>query len=133
MKKWLSLALCAVLMLSLCACGGNDTGNTDGPVTKTARTQKDDYGNESEIKVTLEGDKITAVEWNEYSNGEKKDANYGKDQGEEKYQQAQDALKGSATYPTQLMEKQDINQVEAVTGATQSYNTFVELYKKAIK
>ena len=111
MKKWLTAALSGLMLLSLCACARN----------------------ESEIKVTMENDKITAVEWNEYTNGEKKDSNYGKDQGEEKYKQAQDALAGSATYPTQLMEKQDINKVEAVTGATQSYNTFVELYKKAVQ
>ena len=133
MKKWLTAALSGLMLLSLCACAGNESSSTEGPVTKTARTQKDAYGNESEIKVTMENDKITAVEWNEYTNGEKKDSNYGKDQGEEKYKQAQDALAGSATYPTQLMEKQDINKVEAVTGATQSYNTFVELYKKAVQ
>lgn len=133
MKKWLTAALSGLMLLSLCACAGNESSSAEGPVTKTARTQKDEYGNESEIKVTMENDKITAVEWNEYTNGEKKDSNYGKDQGEEKYKQAQDALAGSATYPTQLMEKQDINKVEAVTGATQSYNTFVELYKKAVQ
>lgn len=152
MSKKLTASLLAATALALAACGNStDAKDTPSPestapatsaiqptetmitsagTTATATSQADDQGSSATLSVTWEGDKIIGVQWNEYTGGEPKDENYGKDLGEELYKSAQDALKGSATYPEQLLDKQDIDQVDAVSGATNSYDNFKQLYKE---
>jgi major membrane immunogen (membrane-anchored lipoprotein) len=54
--------------------------------------------------------------------------------GKELYiQQSRNDWKGVQHYPQELLKKQDINDVDAVSGATWSYNFFKSCVEKALK
>ena len=55
----------------------------------------------------------------------------GKDSAD--YKKAQIAVKANDEYAKQLMETQSLEQVDAISGATISYNQFVEVVQKAVK
>lgn len=48
-------------------------------------------------------------------------------------QQSRNDWKGVQIYPERLSEKQDINKVDAISGATWSYNIFKASVKEALK
>jgi major membrane immunogen (membrane-anchored lipoprotein) len=48
-------------------------------------------------------------------------------------QQSRNDWKGVQTYPRKLSEKQDINKIDAISGATWSYNIFRASLKEALK
>jgi major membrane immunogen (membrane-anchored lipoprotein) len=48
-------------------------------------------------------------------------------------QQSRNDWKGVQTYPIKLSEKQDINKLDAISGATWSYNIFRASVKEALK
>jgi major membrane immunogen (membrane-anchored lipoprotein) len=48
-------------------------------------------------------------------------------------QQSRNDWKGVQTYPKKLSEKQDINKIDAISGATWSYNIFRESVNEALK
>lgn len=48
-------------------------------------------------------------------------------------QQTRNDWNGVRTYPAILMDRQDINKVDVITGATWSYNIFRESFKEALK
>lgn len=85
------------------------------------------------MTVTWDGDTIKAVDWKEYSDGAIKDENYGKESGEDNYKKAQVAIEASKKYPAELVEKQDINKVDAISGATNSHQLFKELFEECKK
>lgn len=54
--------------------------------------------------------------------------------GNEEYiQQTKNDWNGVKTYPVKLREKQDINNVDVISGATWSYNIFRDSFKEALK
>lgn len=54
--------------------------------------------------------------------------------GNEEYiQQSRNDWKGVQTYPVILSEKQDVNKVDAISGATWSYNIFKAAVEEALK
>ena len=71
------------------------------------------------------------------ADGTEKDENYGKakegatNQG--LYKIAQAAVKNSQEYPKLLIEKGDIKDVEAISGATVTYASFTEAVNDALK
>ena len=66
------------------------------------------------------------------SDGTVKDESYGKESGEENYKKAQDALENLRQYPEKLVETQNVDKVDAVTGATSSWKQFQEAAKDAL-
>lgn len=48
-------------------------------------------------------------------------------------QQSRNDWNGVQVYPAKLLEKQDINKIDAISGATWSYNIFRESVKEALK
>jgi major membrane immunogen (membrane-anchored lipoprotein) len=55
-------------------------------------------------------------------------------EGNEVYiQQSRNDWKGVKTYPAMLSEKQDLNKIDAISGATWSYNIFRASVKEALK
>lgn len=66
------------------------------------------------------------------ADGTLKDENYGKESGDENYQKAQNALKSSEQYTKKLVETQNVDKVDAVSGATSSWNQFKEAAKDAL-
>ena len=124
------LAACA-LMLFVVGCGGEEASIPQAGKTYTAKSEEDAYGSSAELTVTYdEKGNISEVQWKEYSYGELKDEQYGKEAGDEAYEKAQSALKASRGYAETLLNTGDIDKVEAVSGATTSYGLFVQLYKE---
>ncbi len=62
-----------------------------------------------------------------------KDENYCKDKPEHLYKVAQKAVAGMKQYPKLLLKVQDIEKVDAVSGATGSYKDFKAATLKALK
>ena len=65
-------------------------------------------------------------------NNKIKDENYGKDDADFNYKQAQKAVKNSEGYAKKLVEVQDIDKVDSVSGATVSYKRFKSAVKDAL-
>lgn len=157
MNKKITLASVALLSLTLVGCGAkNDAkentakeNNTkveannvektteealelkDG--TYTGKSSEDDFGGHMEVTITVADGKISDTEIkNLQKDGSEKGEDYGKEAGEEGHKTAQMTLEASQTYGQELTEKGSVEEVEAVTGATQSYNQFVEAANDAI-
>lgn len=149
MKRWLLLiaALMPVLLLSGCAQKDaspaashkdiNLSGNyKDGRFT--AKSSADEGGAIGEIALVIKNGKITKADYRGIKkDGTVKDKEYGKTSGkienQEFYNKAQLAVNAAATYGPKLIETQDVDKIDAVSGATVSYNQFAEAAKKALK
>lgn len=90
-----------------------------------------------EVSITITGGKITAAEFHTYEpDGTLKDENYGKQDGEianrDFYNKAQRAVQGSAKYAEILVSRGDPKEVDAISGATISFNEFQEAVSDAL-
>jgi major membrane immunogen (membrane-anchored lipoprotein) len=93
----------------------------------------------TKAKLTIKKGKITAFSWTIYDAGHDDEA-FDKDYykvmepyGEEYSQQAKDDWSGSRGYSKELIKTQNINKVDAVTGATWTCNKFKEVVSMALK
>jgi major membrane immunogen (membrane-anchored lipoprotein) len=91
-----------------------------------------------ELTVTIQQGKITQADYKGIQkDGKIKDADYGKTNGKienpEFYKKAQQGLKGAMTYGPRLLETQDLDKVDSVSGATLSYRQFTEAGHKALE
>jgi major membrane immunogen (membrane-anchored lipoprotein) len=136
MKKKTVFGLCALCFaltaLLSCAKGTLKDGVYSG------KSSPDDKGAYGEVTVTVSGGKIAAcrfVTWQK--DGSVKDADYGKVNGEvsnaDYYAKAQLAVRAMDQYARALVEKQDVNKIDAVSGATNSYNQFIEAADDALR
>lgn len=126
MKKTIILLFLSVMLL-LAGCSGLKNGSYEG------KSSEDSRGAYGVVKLKVEGGKITQAEFIQYNgDGTVKDENYGKEAGDENYQKAQNALKSAVQYAEKLMETQDIKKVDAISGATSSWNQFQEAAKDAL-
>lgn len=157
MNKKITLASVALLSLTLVGCGAKNDAkentakdnstkleatNNAEPIdealelkegTYTGKSSEDDFGGHMEVTITVADGKITDIEVkNLQKDGSEKGEDYGKEAGEEGHKTAQMTLEASQTYGQELTEKGSVEEVEAVTGATQSYNQFVEAANDAI-
>lgn len=153
MKKLFALSLSTMMVMGLLVgCGGQNKAETeaskapaaveaqnsaalkDGTYEGQAVEQGSQYPSTVEVKLTVEAGKITQVEQVEKdSKGQVKDENYAKEAGEENYKKAQKAIEGAKTYGPALIEKQNVEQVDAVAGATVSNKLFKEAVNNALK
>lgn len=157
MNKKITLASVALLSLTLVGCGAKNDAkentakdnstkleatNNAEPIdealelkdgTYTGKSSEDDYGGRMEVTITVADGKISNTEVkNLQKDGSEKGEYYGKEAGEEGHKTAQMTLEASQTYGQELTKKGSVEEVEAVTGATQSYNQFVEAANDAI-
>ncbi len=98
----------------------------------------DEEGEYTKLTLTIEKHKIKDAVFEGYLKGGKlKDADYGKTNGkiENKvyYNKAQLALRANKTYAAELVKKQELNRVDAVSGATVSYKGFFEAGQMALE
>lgn len=92
--------------------------------TYTARTETDDYGYYGEIELVIADGKITEVRYDEKDReGNPKGPDYPYPQGPE----------SEDKYEEQLLETQDPEEVEVITGATQTWERFKETAQEALK
>jgi major membrane immunogen (membrane-anchored lipoprotein) len=137
--KLMGAALLAVVLLTVCGCGGSSPGAAeleDGVYTGVSG--EDDDGAYGEVSVTVENGVITDcvfVTWQK--DGSIKGEDYGKVNGEisnrEFYDKAQLAVRAMERYADALVETQSVDGVDAVSGATISHGQFLEAVSDALK
>lgn len=148
MKKAAAALVACLAAALLAGCGGQNAGGSAGAKerspsggykdgTYTAKSGLDELGGTGVITLTIENGKITKADFRGIQvTGQPKDSSYGKTIGnlnQEYYNKAQKAVKGAAAYAPKLVETQDVDKVDAVSGATVSHDQFTEAVKKALK
>ncbi len=146
MRKLIPAAAAALaLAAALTACGGSKNYK-DGTYTAQSAIHEgledeefgesgDGYG---EVTITVKDNKVVDCKFTTYMpDGTVKDAEYGKRDGsirnQDYYNKAQRAVKASENYAAQLKEKGDLKSVDAITGATISYQEFQEAVEEALR
>jgi major membrane immunogen (membrane-anchored lipoprotein) len=150
MKKWLSMAAAGALIgLLLAGCSSQKANNVhndsshsehshsykDG--TYTAKSSPDERGAVGEVTLTIQQGKIAKADYRGIQkDGKVKDIDYGKTSGKienpEFYQKAQQGVKGAAAYGPKLIETQNVDRVDSISGATVSHKQFTEAVKSAL-
>ena len=142
MKHSRILALLLVMALAatvLAGCGGADSYK-DGTYTGKSTVFEGDEGEGDGygvVTLTIEGGAITACDFKTYEpDGTLKDEDYGKQNGEianqDYYNKAQKALAGANEYAKILVEVGDYHAIDCISGATISYNQFMEAVDDAL-
>ena len=101
----------------------------------TVESSRDEKLGISQITLTIENHKIVGAEFVGYDLfGNAKGEDYGSLTGKDSadYKKAQIAVKANSEYAKQLVETQSLDKVDAISGATISYNQFVEAVNKAV-
>ena len=129
MKKYLLVGMVVALSL-LTACGKKDFSKmsfNDGEYQGHFNNDDKDHPSTADVVLTIQDGKIVActAEFRD-GKGNIKGDDYGKEAGDEKYKKAQIAVEGFSTYADKLVEVQDPDQVDAVSGATISNKEFKE-------
>ena len=126
MKKLFATLACSLLLAaSFAGCGGSDNrAYKDGVYTgKSGVYTGDEEGNGNgygEVTITVKDNAITACEFD----GEIKNQDY--------YNKAQKAIKGSEEYAKRIIGKINPADVDSISGATFSYNQFVDAVNDAL-
>lgn len=115
----------------------SDIKYIDGQYSATSSI-KDDWGGSAKIELTVKDGKIASCVFYSYEkDGKLKDAEYGKVNGEIKnmgiYKIAQTAVLESSKYGDALVKTQDIDKVDALSGATVSFALFKDAAKQALR
>ncbi len=136
MKKIAFLVLLLAMMLSLVSCGSEPLVLTDGTYESTS--EKDEWGGYAQMKVEVKDGKIISCDLNFYEkNGNIKGEDYGKEDGVIKnpglYKIAQNAIAQNSKYAEALIEQQEPEFVEVISGATVSYELFQDASAKIIE
>ena len=149
MKKIVTGGLLLAALLALAGCGGEKkppekpaaaafdlTKAKDG--TYTAESASDSYMGRGRLTVVIKDHKIVAADFVGLSpDGKEKDETYGMTDGqikdEAKYKIAQNSLKANHSYAAQLIEAQQPSEVDAIAGATVSYEQFMETAQKVLE
>lgn len=134
MRKINVLALVVCASLVFIGCGS--TTLKDGTFKGVVHADEIDSKNTGDSDLTLEvkdGKIVKCIFVTRDGSGKAKDVDYAKEAGEKNYQKAQKSVAAIKEYEKQLVEKQDIKKVEAVSGATINHDIFVKAYKDAVK
>lgn len=140
MKKKIVLFVCALLLFS---CAKKETVQetpicyVDG-VYKATSSIKDDWGGSAEVEIVVKDGKIASCVFASYQeDGKLKDAEYGKIDGVIKnmglYKIAQNAVNQSNKYGDMLVQSQDIEKLDAISGATVSFGLFKDAVEQIMK
>lgn len=128
-NKILSITTLGLVMVLLVACGKSNykDGVYEG-------VYKGEGSSTLSVKLTLKDNKIAECSYESTDKkGNPKDENYGKEAGEANYAIAQRALKGTKTYPAKLVEAGNVDDMEAVSGATVSFKEFKKAVGEALE
>jgi major membrane immunogen (membrane-anchored lipoprotein) len=138
------MLLCPAVLFSL-SCKDSARNNITGPETSgvykngvyEGMTKKDGEGYNAVASVEVKRGSIAVVLWSIYDNNLKRffDSTY-----EQVYagnpvyiQQCRDNMKGMVAYGPKLVQTQNVDSVECITGATWAYWKFKEVVKIALK
>ena len=131
MKKFLAFALVLTLILTMTvSCTNEQTSFEDG--THTAEGEMDEHGWKPAIEIVVENGEITSVDYDEYN---------AEDELKSEDDEYSDSMEGvSGVRPADayeqlendLIDNQDVNKVDVVSGATASSETFKDLASEAL-
>lgn len=129
MKAILPLTLgLSALLLTACSSSAYFDGKYE------ARSFKDSHGAYAQVSLVLDNDDIVQVDYvTVMADGKIKDERYGQGLDKEMYEAAQVAVKAMPIYKQTLIETQDIDEVDAISGATTSNKQFKDAVKKALR
>ena len=139
LRKIIASCLAAALAFSFTACGAS-AALKDGTYEGQSSIYEGDADGSGAgygvVKLTISGGKVTECEFSTYeTDGTLKDEDYGKQNGEiantDFYTKAQRAVQASAKYAEQLAAKGSLDEVDAISGATISFNEFTEAVNAA--
>ncbi|MBQ9276897.1 MAG: FMN-binding protein [Clostridia bacterium] len=146
MKRKLVFVVAAILLVAMltcvfAACGKKTeeevVGYNDG--TYTGRSQNfegDDAGVGSGygiVTLKIEGGEVTECEFLMYElDGTLKDEHYGEDLTDENRRKAQYAVQSATKYAKLFLRNGSLSKVSAISGATISYNEFVQAVEDAL-
>ena len=144
MKKWISvigIGVLGALLLSGCSASYADgTYTAQSSVYEGLEDEEGDEGGDGYgvVTITVKDNVIVDCEFTTYmTDGTVKDEDYGKKDGEianqDYYNKAQRAVRASQNYAEQLAAKGDLKAVDAISGATISYDEFKEAVRLALK
>lgn len=114
------------------AVGCGSKAYRDGTYQGEAINQEQGGGTTVEITIT-QGEITECYMHAVDKEGNPKDENYGKDSGAVNYEKAQLAVEAMKQYPDLLIEAQNIDDVDAVSGATVTHKEFQMAVKDALK
>lgn len=145
MKKSLFIRLTVLvaalaMTLSLTACGGGSSTPSslnDGTYSgRSSDFDEDESGNGSgygAVELTIKDNAVTECTFTMYElDGTVKDESYGADLSQENRLKAQKAAQSADKYAEMLVESGSLDGVDAITGATISYNEFTEAVNDAL-
>ena len=146
-KKKAVFGLCLLgTSLLAAACSSGSKSYRDGTYTakssiyEALSDEDEDEGGDGygKVTITLKDNKIVECSFTTYmTDGTVKDEDYGKQDGEianqDYYNKAQRAVRASENYAVQLAAKGSLDEVDAISGATISYNEFREAVQEALK
>jgi len=135
-----SALLCVLLLVfSLAACGGKKKPSSYADGTYTGRSsnfEKDESGNGAgygEVEIEIKNNRIVSCTFKMYElDGTLKDESYGADLSKENRLKAQKAVQSAEKYASRLVEAGGLDGVDAISGATISYNEFIEAVNNAL-
>lgn len=98
----------------------------------------DEWGGYVTTDITVKNGKIVAIAMGNFeAEGKEKGETYGMQDGQIKneglYKIAQNAVLYSEEYPSKLIEKQDVEQIDVISGATVTHKSFKEAVNAALK
>ena len=136
----LIVLLCVLtLVFSLAACGGEKKPSSYADGTYTGRSsnfEEDESGNGAgygEVEIVIKNNRIVSCTFKMYElDGTLKDESYGADLSKENRLKAQKAVQSVEKYASRLVEAGGLDGVDAISGATISYNEFIEAVNNAL-
>lgn len=139
-SKAASLIIAASLLTGVLvtSCSGkNPSQYKDGTYTgRSTDFEADESGNGAgygEVEITIKDNKIVDCSFKMYElDGTLKDEDYGSDLSDENRLKAQKAVQSAERYAALLVAKGSLDDVDAISGATISYNEFTEAVNDAL-
>lgn len=142
-KRYIPVCGALMAMLLLAGCSANYADGTYTAQSSVYEGIEDEEGDEGGdgygvVTITVKDNVIVDCEFTTYTtDGTVKGEDYGKQDGEianqDYYNKAQRAVQASQNYAEQLAAKGDLKEVDAISGATISYDEFKEAVRLALK
>jgi major membrane immunogen (membrane-anchored lipoprotein) len=140
-KFFTLLGICVFSAALMAGCGSKSyaDGTYTGQSSVYESDEDDGNGNGyGVVTLTISDGQITDCTYETYEpDGTLKDSDYGMQDGEvanrDYYNKAQKAIAACEKYAESLVETNDVDEVDAVSGATINYNNFKEAVKDALK
>lgn len=141
MKKRFIPFLCAIIVFS---CAKKEETPQESTISyidgtyKATSSIKDEWGGSADVEIVVKDRKIVSCIFTSYEeNGKVKDAEYGKVDGVIKniglYKIAQNAVTQSNKYGDMLVQTQNVEKLDAISGATVSFNLFKDAVKQIME